>query len=399
LILFRVGPGGSALYAPEVARLLAESGHGVRVYLEVGAREFVGPAAFGGRDAADVTVEPGEEIVPAGISELPESPESPEAIIFAPADAAAISRLSHGLGEGVAFEAYAASNRDVCPAVILPDLDPETAAHPAVTQNVALLEEDGCTVLEGVDPEAPEATSDVAHEIVSRTLHEIGGPLTGLRVVVTAGGTREPVDSVRFVGNRSSGKMGAAIAREAYRQGASVSVVAANVTESEPGVDWHPVETFADLQERTMLLCEDADVLIMAAAVSDFTPASPVLNEKIRRGGRETMTLELAATPDILAGVRGAYPDLFVAGFAATHGDPLPDAREKLRKKGVNLVVGNDISAPGIGFGSEENEAYIVMGRGLAGEYEEHFVPRGPKTKLASAILQHLKPAIKHREV
>jgi phosphopantothenoylcysteine decarboxylase/phosphopantothenate--cysteine ligase len=223
--------------------------------------------------------------------------------------------------------------------------------------------------------------------------------LDGLRLVVTVGGTREPVDSVRFVGNRSSGKMGAAIAREAYRGGAEVSVVAANVPEVEPGVEWRAVETFSELQSETLDLCEHADALIMAAAPSDFTPASPLLDEKIRRGGRETLTLELAATPDILAGVRERCPGLFVVGFAATHGDPRPDSREKLRGKGADVVVGNDISTPGIGFGGEDNEAFIVIKNGSEGGYEEHFVPRGPKTALASAILGHLMPAIKHREV
>lgn len=371
MILLNVGPGPKALHGPEAARRLAEAGHEISVRLDGGAREFVGPAAF---------LAPGIEVEPA------EEPDAVEALVFAPADAATLSRLAHGLGEGTAHRAYAAGER---PAVVVPDLDPATAEHPAVRENLALLEEDGATVLAGATP----------GEVVSRTLHELGGPLAGLRVVVTAGGTREPVDSVRFVGNRSSGKMGAAIAREAYRRGADVSVVAANVPEAEPGVDWRAVETFAELRQETLKLCEEADALVMAAAVSDFTPASPMLEEKIRRGGREKMVLELAATPDILAEVRERHPELFVVGFAATHGDPLPDAREKLRKKGVDLVVGNDISAPGIGFGSEDNEAYIVMESASGEGYEEHFVPRGPKTALASVILGHLMPAIKHREV
>lgn len=378
MILLSVGPGAGALHAPEIARSLAEAGHEVAVYLGGGAREFVGPAAFGSPDQSGVSVERG---LPTG---------TPEALLFVPADSAGISRLARGLGEGTAYEEYASGVR---PAVIAPDLDPGTAGHPAVLENLALLREDGCTVLDGFGHGAtPE-------EIVSRTLHEIGGPLDGLRVVVTAGGTREPIDSVRFVGNRSSGKMGAAVAREAYRGGAEVSVVAANVSGVEPGADWHAVETFAELRSRTLELCAAADALVMAAAVSDFTPASPVPDEKIRRGGRETLNLELTATADILAEVRRARPELLVVGFAATHGDPRPDSREKLRNKGVDLVVGNDISAPGIGFGSEENEAYIVMESSSGGGYEEHFIPRGPKTVLASAILGHLTPANKRREV
>lgn len=374
MILLNVGPGSGALRAPQAALRLVEAGYEVAVYLDSGARDFVGPAAFRAPEGPDIALEPVEKPGPA------------EALLFAPADAATLSRLAYGLGEGAAYQAYTSGVR---PAVVAPELDPAIAQHPAVRKNLALLKEDGATVLHDASP----------GELVSRTLHELGGPLDGLRVVVTAGGTREPVDSVRFVGNRSSGKMGAAIAREAYRRGAKVSVVAANVPEVEPGVEWRPVETFAKLREETLRLCEEADALVMAAAVSDFTPATPLLGEKIRRGGRETMTLELAATPDILSEVRERRPELFIVGFAATHGDPRPDAREKLRKKRVELVVGNDISAPGIGFGSEENEAYIVMERGSEGGFEEHFVPRGPKTALASVILGHLMPAIKHREV
>lgn len=378
MILFSVGPGIGALQAPVLARLLADAGHEVSVSLDGGSREFVGPASFRATDAMSIAVEPeGED-------------EAPEALIFAPADAAVISRLAHGLSDGEAYRAYASGAR---PAVVVPDLDAGTAKHPAVRENLALLRADGCTVLDEIGREA------LAQEVVATVLHGLGGPLNGLRLIVTAGGTREPVDSVRFVGNRSSGKMGAAIAREAYRLGAEVTVVAANVAEREPGLRWRPVETFAQLREETLRLCEDAGALIMAAAVSDFTLASPSLDRKLRRGARETMSLQLVATPEILSEVRERFPRMFLAGFAATHGDPLPDAREKLRKKGVNLVVGNDISAPGIGFGSDENEAYIVMESGSGDGHEEHFVPRGPKTALASVILSHLTPAIKHREV
>lgn len=370
-----IGPGRGALQMPEAVLLLTESGHEIEVYLDGGARSFVGPAAFYGTEVSAVSVEPREP-----------GPD-PAAVVFAPADAAMISRLAHGFGDGPAYRAYASGIR---PAVVAPELDPDTASHPAVRNNLDLLRDDGCTVLDG---------GAGASEISAAVLHGIGGFLNGVRVVVTAGGTREPVDSVRFVGNSSSGKMGAALAREAHRAGAEVSVVAANVPEVEPGVNWHAVQTFAQLRAQTLELCQETDVLIMAAAVSDFTPASPLTDQKIRRSGRETMTLELAATHDVLAEVRERYPRLFVAGFAATHGDPLADAREKLERKGVDLVVGNDISAPGIGFGSEENEAYIVIKNGSGSGYEEHFVPRGPKTALASVILRHLMPAIKHMEV
>jgi phosphopantothenoylcysteine decarboxylase / phosphopantothenate---cysteine ligase len=216
-------------------------------------------------------------------------------------------------------------------------------------------------------------------EIVAGLLGGLGGPMSGLRLLVTAGGTHEPMDSVRFIGNRSSGKMGLAVAREGLRLGAEVTVVAANVGAEEPGTETLHVETVEELRAEVLKRAEGADALVMAAAVSDFTPASPV-GEKIRR--REgTTSLELAPTDDILGSVTERYPDLFVVGFAATHGDPLDDARDKLGRKGADLIVGNDISGEGVGFGADENEVYVV------GREEERFVPRASKQEVAGVIL------------
>src|SRR5215213_2315650 len=197
--------------------------------------------------------------------------------------------------------------------------------------------------------------------------------MEGLRLLVTAGGTREPIDSVHFIGNRYSGKMGLAVAREASRLGAGVTLIAANMEAVEPGIEVHAVETAGELRDAVL------DLAAQAAAVSDFAPASPV-GEKIRR--REgTTSLELAPTDDILGSVTERYPDLFVVGFAATHGDPLDDARDKLGRKGADLIVGNDISGEGVGFGADENEVYVV------GREEERFVPRASKQEVAGVIL------------
>ena len=295
----------------------------------------------------------------------------PETLVFLSATAETLARLARGIEGGPVVGAYATGVR---PGVIFPCLDPETSRHPAVRENVRLLREDGWRIIEDKDVSA--------EGVVSGVLNALGGPLGGRRVLVTAGGTREPVDSVRFVGNRSSGKMGIALARQAVRLGAEVTVVAANVENVEPGVEWVAVESFHELYEATLRLSGEADALIMAAAVSDFTPVSPDMEQKIRRS--ERLTIEFAATEDILGAVRDRYPELFVVGFAATHGDPAPDAREKLGKKGVDLVVGNDISSPGLGFGSEDNEVVIV------GRQRERFIPRAVKTEVALAILQAL---------
>lgn len=352
MILHAVGPAPGALAAPEILHELTRAGYRVEVILEPGTRNFVGPGAFIGSLASS------------------DGRENFSSIIFAPATAGTIARLAHGLTAGKADEAYASGLR---PVYVVPDLDPATASHPAVIQNLALLRADGCGVIEGSGGNMASPG-----EVVAEVLGGFAGPLTGLRVLVTAGGTREPIDSVRFVGNKSSGKMGIAVAREARRLGAKVAVVAANVERVEPGVEWHPVETVDEMSRSVMKLAAGADVLVMAAAVSDFKPAS-ALEAKVRRS--EGLSVEFVATEDILAAVRGRNPDLFMVGFAATHGDPVPDAREKLSKKGVNLVVGNDISRAGIGFGAEENEVYVVSRDGA------RLVPRASKPEVARAIL------------
>lgn len=358
MILLTVGPGLGALWTPALVRELALAGHRVEVVLEPNTERFIGPAVFASL-----------------ASVVEEATESPEGVVFAPATAGTLARLAHGLSAGPAEQVYSAGVR---PAIIATELDEATSEHPAVRENIELLREDGCCVLEG--PEEEIASPGV---IASEVLNRLGGPLSGLRVLVTAGGTREPIDKVRFVGNRSSGKMGRAIAREALRCGAEVTVVAANVEEKEPGVRWVDVETYAELEESTTKLAGEADALIMAAAVSDFTPESAT-EDKIRRGGTKELDLKLVATGDILNAVRRSNPELFMVGFAATFGDPVADAREKLESKDVNLVVGNDISLSGSGFESDENEVYIVGSKG------EQFVSRAPKTEVARAILDAL---------
>ena len=265
--------------------------------------------------------------------------------------------------------------------VVGPELDAATAAHPAVLENLQLLREDGCLVVESRKGALAGAT-----ELATKLLWSMGGPLSGTRILVSAGGTHEPIDSVRFVGNRSSGKMGVAVAREAVRMGAEVTVVAANVEPVEPGVRWVPVETVDELRRGILDLTNENDVLIMAAAVSDFKPAT-ALDEKIRRS--ENLSLDFVATEDILKGVRQENPNLFMVGFAATHGNPVPDAREKLGSKDINLVVGNDISRRGIGFGSDENEVYVVSPE------DERFIPQASKQDVARGILDELARQMK----
>jgi len=349
VILIVVGPAPGALSAPEIAREISAAGHDVEVILNSEARLFVGPSAF------------------AGVGNTVEKPSlNPEVVIFAPAEAGVLARLAYGM-DGFDF--------GDAPVLAVPDLDPETAKHPAVAGNIEALRRDGVRVVEG-----DGSGMASSHEISAVVLGNLGGPMAGMKVLVTAGGTRERIDSVRFIGNRSSGRMGVALARKASRLGADVTLVAANINSREPGVEWVPVESVEEMKGEVMGRVGDSDVLIMAAAVSDFTPAE-VGEKKIRRGGSDRMTLELVSTSDILGAVRSRNENLFVIGFAATHGDPVPDAREKLRKKGADIIVGNDISQAGIGFDSEENEVCVVGRDGV------EFIPRASKDEVARSIL------------
>jgi len=203
-------------------------------------------------------------------------------------------------------------------------------------------------------------------------------------VLVTAGGTREPIDAVRFVGNRSSGRMGFALAEEAAALGAEVTVIAANVGLARtPRVDYVDVVTAAELQEACQAHFARADVLLMAAAVADYRPAAPA-DTKLKKDAREELTVALERTPDILSGLAAIRrPDQTVVGFAAEHGEgALAYGRDKLARKGLDAVVVNDIARADIGFEGSENEVTIVTAAG------ERHVPRAPKVEIARAILE-----------
>jgi len=214
-----------------------------------------------------------------------------------------------------------------------------------------------------------------------------GRDLDGVRVLVTAGGTREPIDSVRFIGNSSSGRMGFALAAAAQRRGAHVILVAANVALSTPaGVERHDVRTAAELEQACEERFPECDVLLMSAAVADFTPADPA-NGKIKKADRSSLEILLEPTADVLAGLaaqRRAGQTL--VGFAAEHGpEALEHARGKLARKGLDAVVVNDISRTDIGFDVDANEVTIVTSRG--GETAEQHVPRAGKAQVAEQIL------------
>jgi phosphopantothenoylcysteine decarboxylase / phosphopantothenate---cysteine ligase len=283
--------------------------------------------------------------------------------------------------------------------VVAPAMNSRMYEHPATQANLELLRSRGARVADpgsgrlaskgewgvGRLAEPPEILG-VIEEVLSGGQYSPRS-LDGLKVLVTAGGTREPIDSVRFIGNRSSGRMGLALAEEAAKRGADVTLLAANVTIPPPdGVSEVKVETTAELEAAVRERFPDADVLIMAAAPADFRPMEPA-DTKLLREENESLTVDLEPTEDIVAAVAaGRRPDQTVVGFAAEHGTGAVErGRAKLARKGLDAVVVNDISRTDIGFDSSENEVTIVLADG------EREVGRRPKPEVAAAILDEVE--------
>jgi phosphopantothenoylcysteine decarboxylase/phosphopantothenate--cysteine ligase len=403
-ILLGVSGGIAAYKAVELVRLATAGGHAVRVVQTPASLQFVGRATFEGVTGAPVLVDEFERDPARGaypgepapdhdpISHL-ELVRRADVLCVAPASANTIAKLAAGLADNLLTSAALASS---APLVLAPAMNNRMYEHPATRANLERLRARGATVVEpetgrlasagewGVGRLAEPATIMAALEGV---LGGAGGPLDGLRVLVTAGGTREPIDSVRYVGNRSSGRMGLALAEEAARRGADVTLIAANVSlPGPPGVRVVEVETAAELLDAACAAFARADALLMAAAVADFRPAE-TLDDKITKRGRDGLALELEPTVDVLAALGAERrPDQTVVGFAAEHGEGAVErGRAKLQRKGLDAVVVNDISRAEIGFDASDNEVTIVTAAG------ERHVPLATKEVVAAAILDELE--------
>jgi phosphopantothenoylcysteine decarboxylase / phosphopantothenate---cysteine ligase len=398
-VLLGVTGGIAAYKAVELVRLATKAGHAVRVIQTRTSLEFVGRATFEGVTGAPVLVDEFERDPARGAFPGDPVPEHApishvelvarcDVLCVAPASANTIAKLAHGLADNLLSSAALANT---APLVVAPAMNNRMYEHAATQRNLELLRERGARIVApGTGSLASKGEWGVGRlaeppeilEAVEATL-AVGGPLDGLRVLVTAGGTREPIDSVRYVGNRSSGRMGMALAQEAARRGAEVTVVRANVSLPVPaGVRALDVESAAELEDALRAEFPAADVLVMAAAPADFRPASPAA-DKIAKAGRERLVLELEPTTDILAALASRRrPDQTLVGFAAEHGEGAVErGREKLARKGLDAIVVNDISRADIGFDAEENEVTIVLAGG------EHAVGRAPKAEVAAAIL------------
>jgi phosphopantothenoylcysteine decarboxylase/phosphopantothenate--cysteine ligase len=401
-LLLGVSGGIAAYKALEAARLAVKRGHAVRVIQTPTSERFVGRASFEGITGAPVLTSefepdpargsyPGEALPErAPISHLA-LVERADLYLIAPATANTLAKLAHGYADNLVSTAALAA---ACPVAVAPAMNNRMYLNAATQANLDLLRARGVTVIgpgegalashgeQGIGRLAePAELLEACEALLTRP------SLKGLHVLVTAGGTREPIDSVRYVGNRSSGLMGFALAREATRRGAVVTVIAANVgLEPPPGARVIPVHTAAELAAACRDELAACDVLLMAAAVADFRPAGAVDRKLHKEDG--VPTIELERTEDVLSALADLRrEDQTLVGFAAEHGEGAVDrARGKLKRKRLDAIVINDIAGAGIGFESEDNEVTILT----VGGGERH-VPRARKERIAEAVLEEVE--------
>ncbi len=402
-VLLGVSGGIAAYKALELVRLATKAGHAVRVVQTPTSERFVGRASFAALTGAPVLGDEFERDPARGAFPGDAAPEhdplshlelvhNADVYVVAPASANTLAKLAHGMADNLLTSAALAA---AGPVVVAPAMNNHMWEHPATVANLALLRARGITVVEpGVGQLASRGEYGAGRlaepaEILAAVEAVLAGeagpqPLDGLRVLVTAGGTREPIDSVRYIGNRSSGRMGFALASVAAALGAEVTVLAANVElPRDPRVRVLDVQTAQELHDAAVDEFGRADVLLMAAAVVDFRPALAADHKIKKSEGQEQMRVDLELTPDILSDLAAVRrPGQTVVGFAAEHGEgALEYGRDKLRRKGLDAIVVNDISRADIGFDATDNEVTIVTAGG------DTPVPKGPKAEVARAVL------------
>jgi phosphopantothenoylcysteine decarboxylase/phosphopantothenate--cysteine ligase len=377
-ILVGVTGGIAAYKACTLVRLLVRAGHDVYPIVTEGAARFVAPETF----FALARRSPSEDPYP--------HLERADLLVIAPLTANTLARLAHGLADDLLTEAALAHDG---PVVVAPAMNVRMWQHAATRENAETLHARGVVFVGPAEGELAEGETGPGRmsepeeiaDAVERVLTSPSGSLAGRRVLVSAGGTREQLDAVRFLGNRSSGRMGVALAEEARRRGADVTLLAANLAVPAPnGVTVVETPTAADL-EREAIARGDADVIVMAAAVADYRPAAPETGKRPKDGA--SWTVELTPTTDVLAALGAARtPRQVLVGFAADGaGKGLERAREKRVAKGADLIVFNDISRADIGFDSADNEVVLVSNG------SDQHVAKGPKSSIAAAVLDEVE--------
>lgn len=393
-ILLGVSGGIAAYKAPELTRRLRESGAQVRCALTPAATVFVAPLALEVVSGHRVYREEYLEPQGSGVEEHIAAAAWADLLLLAPATCHLLARLSLGLADDFLTTTALAFDG---PLVIAPAMHSTMWEHPATQGHVEVLRQRGARFVGPV--EGPLASGEVGmgrmadpDEIVAAISHrDSAGALSGRRVVVTAGPTFEPLDPVRFLGNRSSGRMGFALAAEAASRGARVLLIAGPVAlETPPGVERVDVETALEMQEALVAPAREADLVLMAAAVADFRPKQVAEGKLKKSQGVPRLKLEL--NPDLLSEItRGPHRGL-VVGFAAETGDLEALAAEKLKRKGVDFLVANDVSRTDIAFGSDWNEVTVLRREGQPVRFL-----RQPKRQLAAALLDLFQEELSSR--
>jgi phosphopantothenoylcysteine decarboxylase/phosphopantothenate--cysteine ligase len=396
VIALGVGGGIGAYKAVEVARGLQKNGHDVIAVMTRNARRFVGPLTFEAITRHKVLI---NQFAPGANSDIEHISiaSSMDLLLVAPATANVIGKFANGIADDFLSSLYLATK---APVLLAPAMNTHMLEHAAVQRNLEQLASQGVRF---VDPgagylacgwigkgrlaEPPEIVA-AAEQILSPV-----GPLRGARVLITAGPTREALDPVRFVGNRSSGKMGYALASVARGRGAQVVLISGPTALKTPaGVDVVHVTTAAEMQQAVMRQADTTDVVIMAAAVADYAP-SAAASQKIHKD-RDSMTITLVRTPDIIGelGLRRAGRDKpLLVGFAAETNDVIGQARRKLQEKRVDLIVANDVSRADAGFEVDTNEVTLVSADG------EEPIPLQSKTAIAARVLDRIEAMLRTR--
>jgi phosphopantothenoylcysteine decarboxylase / phosphopantothenate---cysteine ligase len=376
----------AAYKAVYLLRELGRLGAGVTVCLSEHAREFVGPLTFRTLSGRPVLTNLFDPQSPDAVEHVALA-ERCQAVVVAPATANLLAKAAHGIADDFLTTLLLAAR---APVLMVPAMDGGMWEHPAVVANVATLRGRGVTVLE---PDSGVLASGLSGKgrfpevaDIVEALYRVLAPvrdLAGDRVLVTAGPTREPIDPVRYISNRSSGKMGYGLAVAALRRGAAVTLISGPTALTPPaGAVFVPVQTAEEMREAVLQHLEKATIVVKAAAVADYR-ARHAANAKIK--GKHDLTLELAPNPDILAEVAARRTGAFIVGFAAETNDVAANARAKLAAKGIDLLVANDVSRSGVGFDADDNEVLLLDRWGGARP-----LPRMPKTAVADAILSHV---------
>ena len=395
-ILLGVSGGIAAYKAPELVRQLTSRGADVQVVLTRAAQELVSATALQAVSGHPVRTTLWDAAAEAGMGHI-ELARWADAILIAPATAHTIARLTHGEADDLLSTLVLAA---VCPIALAPAMNVKMWEHAATRRNVERLREDGVRILGPGN--GPQACGDfgpgrmLEPDQLAAALGQIFAPprLAGVRVLITAGPTREPLDPVRYVSNHSSGRQGFAIAAAARAAGATVRLVTGPVALPTPdGVERIDVTTAREMHAKVVEHVADCDIFIGVAAVADFRPEH-VASEKIKKKGRsDELTLKLVQNPDIIVDVaRRPNPPLTI-GFAAETHDTLDNARQKRKRKGLDLIVVNDVSDTRIGFNSELNAVTLVAADG------ETTLPMAPKAEIARQLIERIADLHRARAV